>query len=104
MKREAKSLRIHASRFYRLPIYNSAGMTDAKIPDIQAGFEKAMSAVLAALAGSNFIHHAAGMLENMNTVAAEQFVIDNDILANHRPEPLNPAVESWIRERFGLLI
>ncbi len=68
------------AHFYHLPIYNSAGMTDSKIPDIQAGFEKGMSAVLAALAGSNFIHHAAGMLENMNTVAAEQFVIDNDIL------------------------
>jgi trimethylamine--corrinoid protein Co-methyltransferase len=68
------------AQFYRLPIYNSAGMTDAKIPDVQAGFEKAMSAVLAALAGSNFIHHAAGMLENMNSVAPEQFVIDNDIL------------------------
>jgi trimethylamine--corrinoid protein Co-methyltransferase len=68
------------AQFYHLPLYNSAGMTDAKIPDIQAGFEKAMSAVLTALAGSNFIHHAAGMLENMNTVAAEQFVIDNDIL------------------------
>ncbi len=67
-------------QFYRLPLYNSAGMTDAKLPDVQAGFEKAMSAVLAALAGSNFIHHAAGMLENMSTVAAEQFVIDNDIL------------------------
>ena len=68
------------AQFYHLPIYNSAGMTDAKLPDVQAGFEKAMSAVLAALAGSNFIHHAAGMLENMNSVAAEQFVIDNDIL------------------------
>ena len=68
------------AQFYALPIYNSAGMTDAKVPDVQAGFEKAMSAVLAALAGSNFIHHAAGMLENMNMVAPEQFVIDNEIL------------------------
>jgi trimethylamine--corrinoid protein Co-methyltransferase len=68
------------AHFYRLPMYNSAGLTDAKIPDAQAGFEKAMSVVLTALAGSNFIHHAAGMLENMSTVAAEQFVIDNDIL------------------------
>jgi trimethylamine--corrinoid protein Co-methyltransferase len=68
------------AHFYRLPIYNSAGMTDAKTSDVQAGFEKAMSAVLTALAGSNFIHHAAGMLENMSSVAAEQFVIDNDIL------------------------
>jgi trimethylamine--corrinoid protein Co-methyltransferase len=170
------------AQFYRLPIYNSAGMTDAKTPDIQAGFEKGISVVLAALAGSNFIHHAAGMLENMNIVAAEQFVIDNevlgmamrvvrgvevsdetlaldvidqvgpgghylmadhtlkhmrselyypspvvdrqgwemwqkdggraahdrareiarDILARHRPAPLDPDVERWVRGRFGL--
>lgn len=68
------------AQFYHLPIYNSAGMTDASTPDIQAGFEKAMSVVLVALAGSNFIHHAAGMLEGMNAVAPRQFVIDNDIL------------------------
>ena len=68
------------AQFYKLPLYNSAGMTDAKVGDIQAGFEKGMSAVLAVLAGSNYIHHAAGMLENMNSVAAEQYVIDNEIL------------------------
>ena len=68
------------AQFYNLPVYNSAGMTDAMAPDIQAGFEKAMSVVLTALAGSNFIHHAAGMLESMNAVAPRQFVIDNDIL------------------------
>jgi trimethylamine--corrinoid protein Co-methyltransferase len=68
------------AQLYHLPIYNSAGMTDAETPDIQAGFEKAMSVVLAALAGSNFIHHAAGMLMSMNAVSRRQFVIDNDIL------------------------
>ena len=68
------------AQFYDLPLYNSAGMTDAKTADVQAGFEKAASVILTALAGSNFIHHAAGMIENMNTVAAEQFVIDNEIL------------------------
>lgn len=31
-------------------------------------------------AGANFIHYAAGMLEDMSTIAYEQFVIDNDIL------------------------
>ena len=68
------------AHFYKLPIYNSAGMTDAKIPDIQAGIEKAQSAIQVALAGANFIHHAAGMLENMSTIAYEQFVIDNELL------------------------
>jgi trimethylamine--corrinoid protein Co-methyltransferase len=65
---------------YGLPLYNSSGMTDSKIGDMQAGFEKAMSLVVDALAGANYIHHAAGLLENMSTVSAEQFVIDNEII------------------------
>lgn len=68
------------AHFYEVPIYNSAGMTESKLPDIQAGIEKAQSIIQVALAGSNFIHHAAGMLEDMSTIAYEQFVIDNDIL------------------------
>jgi trimethylamine--corrinoid protein Co-methyltransferase len=68
------------AHYYQLPIYNSAGMTESKLPDIQAGIEKAQSVIQVALAGSNFIHHAAGMLEDMSTIAYEQFVIDNDVL------------------------
>ena len=68
------------AHFYQLPIYNSAGMTESKLPDIQAGIEKTQSIIQVALAGSNFIHHAAGMLEDMSTIAYEQFVIDNEIL------------------------
>ena len=68
------------ARHVGVPNYNSAGLTDAKIPDIQSGYEKAFSLCLCALAGSNFIHHAAGMLESMKAVAYEQYVIDNEII------------------------
>jgi trimethylamine--corrinoid protein Co-methyltransferase len=68
------------AQFYKLPIYNSAGMTEAKIPDVQAGMEKAQSVIQVALSGANFIHHAAGMLEDSSTIAYEQFVIDNELL------------------------
>jgi trimethylamine--corrinoid protein Co-methyltransferase len=68
------------AHFYKIPIYNSAGLTDAKIPDIQAGMEKAQSILQVALAGANFVHHAAGLLEDMSTIAYEQFVIDNELL------------------------
>ncbi|HYL79643.1 MAG TPA: trimethylamine methyltransferase family protein, partial [Candidatus Acidoferrum sp.] len=63
-----------------VPNYNSAALTDSKIPDIQAGYEKAFSICLCAMAGSNYIHHAAGMLESMRGVAYEQFVIDDEII------------------------
>jgi trimethylamine--corrinoid protein Co-methyltransferase len=68
------------AHFYQIPIYNSAGMTESKLPDIQAGIEKTQSIIQVALAGANFIHHAAGMLEDMSTVAYEQYVLDNEII------------------------
>jgi len=66
-------------QFYNLPVYNSSGLADSKIPDIQAGYEKGITGLAAALAGSNYIHHSAGFLESMLTVAYEQYVIDDDI-------------------------
>jgi trimethylamine--corrinoid protein Co-methyltransferase len=66
-------------QFYNLPVYNSSGLTDAKIPDIQAGYEKGITGMATALAGSNYIHHSAGFLESLLTVAYEQYVMDDDI-------------------------
>jgi trimethylamine--corrinoid protein Co-methyltransferase len=66
-------------QFYNLPVYNSSGLTDSKVPDTQAGYEKGITGLAAALAGANYIHHSAGFLESMLTVAYEQYVIDDDI-------------------------
>ncbi len=66
-------------QFYNLPVYNSSGLADSKVPDIQAGYEKGITGLAAALAGANYIHHSAGFLESMLTVAYEQYVIDDDI-------------------------
>jgi trimethylamine---corrinoid protein Co-methyltransferase len=68
------------AQYLQVPNYNSAGLTESKIPDIQAGYEKAYSICLCVLAGSNYIHHAAGMLESMRGVAYEQYVIDDEII------------------------
>lgn len=67
------------AHFYNVPIYNSSALTDSKLPDVQAGYEKGITSAAAALAGSNYIHHSAGLLESMLTVAYEQYVIDDDI-------------------------
>ncbi len=68
------------AQYYRLPLYATAGMSDAKLPDTQAGYEKAMTALLVGLAGANYIHDAAGPLEFCTTAAYEQYVIDDEIL------------------------
>ena len=64
----------------KVPNYNSSGLSDSKIPDTQAGWEKALTTILAAMGGSNYVHHAAGMLESMLTVAYEQYIIDDEII------------------------
>lgn len=72
------------AQFYGIPVYNSAGVTDSRTPDIQAGYEKAFSLLQSVHSGANLIHHAAGMLDSLKTVAYEQYVIDNDIIAMAR--------------------
>ena len=66
--------------YIKIPNYNSSGLTDSKIPDTQAGWEKAITTLLAVMGGSNYVHHAAGMLESMIAVAYEQYVIDDEII------------------------
>lgn len=66
---------------YGLPIYNTCGLSDSKIPDAQAGYETALTVAVTALAGAEFNHHAAGMLESMLAVAYEKYVIDDDVNA-----------------------
>lgn len=68
------------SHHYRVPIYCSGGMTDAKLPDAQAGYEKMATFLLTAMGGGNYIHHAIGMMTNMNAVSPEQAVIDDEIV------------------------
>lgn len=70
------------AHFYDIPIYNSAGIADSKLPDVQAGYEKAISSTTVALAGSNFVHHSAGLLESLLCVAYEQYVIDDELNGN----------------------
>ncbi len=63
-----------------IPNYCSAGITEAKIPSMQAIYEKTFSICQVALAGGNYIHHAAGVLDSIMTVDYGQFVIDNEII------------------------
>ena len=67
-------------KFYNLPTTVPSCMTDSKIPDAQAGYEKGISAVLAGLAGGNRILESAGMLGSLMGCSFEALVIDNDML------------------------
>ncbi len=68
------------AQFYKLPFYATGGMSDSKAVDAQSGYESAISGLMCALAGSNFIHDSAGLMEFAMTVCPEKYVIDNEIM------------------------
>lgn len=68
------------ARFYGFPYYSTAGISDSKTLDAQTGYESAVNNLLVALAGGDFIHDAAGLMEFAMTVSKEKLVIDNEIL------------------------
>ncbi|MEM7226855.1 MAG: trimethylamine methyltransferase family protein [Pseudomonadota bacterium] len=71
---------VQIGRFYDLPNSVGASMSDSKIPDAQAGYEKGVTTTLAAHAGCNRVCESAGMLGSLMGCAFEQLVIDNDLL------------------------
>lgn len=68
------------AQFYNLPFYATAGQSDAKCLDTQAGWEGAITNLLVGMAGANFIHDAVGLLEFCMTASYEKYVIDNEII------------------------
>ncbi len=68
------------AQFYKIPYYATGGMTDSKVLDSQSGYESAITSTLCALAGANFIHDAAGLMEFAMSMSEEKLVIDNEIL------------------------
>ena len=68
------------AQFYGLPYYGTAGQSDSKIVDGQAGFEGAITNLLVGMAGGNFIHDALGLLEFCLTASYEKYVMDNEIV------------------------
>jgi trimethylamine--corrinoid protein Co-methyltransferase len=71
---------VQIGKFYDLPNSVGAGMSDSKIPDAQAGYEKGVTTALAAHAGCNRVCESAGMLGSLMGCAFESLVIDNDII------------------------
>ncbi|MEM3421356.1 MAG: trimethylamine methyltransferase family protein, partial [Candidatus Hadarchaeum sp.] len=59
------------AHYYNLPSRGTAGTSDSKIPDVQAGLEKAMTLIMAALSGIDFVYSFAGTLESTLTMSYE---------------------------------
>ncbi|NQT31261.1 MAG: trimethylamine methyltransferase family protein, partial [Deltaproteobacteria bacterium] len=68
---------VQMARYYGLPSYSSAGVSDADVPGVQASVERLFSQILVAMSGPQYLHYAFGLLERTNTFCAVQAILDN---------------------------
>jgi trimethylamine--corrinoid protein Co-methyltransferase len=66
------------AQFYRIPSRGTGSNTESKILDMQAGYEKAITLLLPALAGINMIFYP-GTMDHATTVSLESLLIDHEI-------------------------
>jgi len=67
-------------QFYGLPGGAAAGIADAKLPDMQAGWEQAISNVMVGLAGLNMVYESVGMHASLLGFCLESLVLGDDML------------------------
>ena len=72
------------SAFYGVPGGMGAGMSDSKLPDNQAGYEKGLTMMLAALSGGGLVYESAGMLASLLGCSFEAMIIDDEMLSGIR--------------------
>ncbi|MFC6638417.1 methyltransferase [Sulfitobacter sp. JBTF-M27] len=66
--------------FYGLPGGAAGGIADAKMPDMQAGWEQMCSNVMAGLSGCNMIYEAAGMHASLLGFCHESLILGDDLI------------------------
>ncbi|HBG27968.1 MAG: hypothetical protein A2Y10_02990 [Planctomycetes bacterium GWF2_41_51] len=67
------------ARKLKIPFRCSAAVTGARKADCRSGYEKMMTAMTAVNSGAHFCLQAAGILDCINSMSYEQFIIDTEI-------------------------
>ena len=67
-----------------VPVRAGGSVTDAHVPDAQAGIESALAMDTVLRAGAQYVLHAAGILSSFNCFSPEKFVIDDEVLSGIR--------------------
>ena len=68
--------------YYGLPGGAASGMTDAKLPDMQAGWEQMCSNVLSGVAGLNMVYESVGMHASLLGFCLESLILGDDMIGH----------------------
>ena len=67
-----------------VPVRAGGSITDAHVPDAQAGAESALAMQTVLRAGAQYILHSAGILSSFNCFSPQKFVIDDEVITGLR--------------------
>ena len=81
------------AQYYGILGRSGGNLTDAHVPDIQAGIESALCLMTAMRSGTSFLLHSCGILGSYMSMSYEKFIIDEEIIAMVR-RILRPVVIS----------
>lgn len=102
----AMSATVQLARYLGLPCRAGGGVTDAHVPDMQAGVESVMGMALVIQAGVNLILHGTGIISSHNALSLEKFVVDDETIGMlrslHRGFPIDDeALAVEVVDRVG---
>jgi trimethylamine--corrinoid protein Co-methyltransferase len=92
----AAGLGAQVAQFYGIPCRGGGAVSDAHIPDIQAGMESALTLSASIDSGINIILLACGMLGSLMTMSFEKFIIDEALcgMVRHMTTPVEISEET----------
>lgn len=85
---------VQLARYYGIPCYSTAGVGDAKVPGMQAAFEKLFTHLYVAMSGAQYIHYAFGLLDRTNVFSPLQAVLDNEQIGHVKHCLRSPSVDA----------
>lgn len=65
--------------FYNLPMFGTAGCTDAKVIGVQTGVEVMYQCMMSALSGANFVHDV-GLMDHATMISPELIVLVDEMI------------------------
>ncbi len=84
---------VQMARHYKIPCYSTAGVGDAKVPGMQATFEKMLTHLYVAMSGAQYIHYAFGLLDRTSIFSPLQAILDNEQIGKVKHTLRDPKVD-----------
>jgi trimethylamine--corrinoid protein Co-methyltransferase len=85
---------VQMARYYGIPCYSTAGVGDAKVPGMQATFEKMLTHLYVAMSGAQYIHYAFGLLDRTSIFSPVQAILDDEQIGKVKHTLRDPKLDA----------